>query len=92
MAKQSKAPPAAPKGKRYINGNYVFTGINTWLRHKVGFRTGNILSMIPKFFYNLSKEDRERTYEDLKARRAEPGNHRGSGGGGVIYARTLPAI
>jgi len=32
--------------------------------------TGNILSMIPKFFYNVSKEDRERMYEDLKIRRA----------------------
>jgi Na+/melibiose symporter-like transporter len=76
--------------------NYLFNGINTWLRFKIGFRTGvdytnqplpvqrfvwgmftffpavtgNILSMIPKFFYNLSKEDRERMYEDLKIRRA----------------------
>jgi len=75
---------------------YAFNGINTWLRFKVGFRTGvdytnqplsvqrfvwgmftffpavtgNILSMIPKFFYNLTKEDRERMYEDLKQRRA----------------------
>jgi len=32
--------------------------------------TGNILSMIPKFFYNISKQDRERMYEDLKTRRA----------------------
>ncbi|MDR2686361.1 MAG: hypothetical protein LBB75_01295, partial [Oscillospiraceae bacterium] len=75
---------------------YAFNGINTWLRFKVGFKTGidytnqplhvqrfvwgmftffpavtgNILSMIPKFFYNVSKEDRERMYEDLKVRRA----------------------
>ena len=32
--------------------------------------TGNILSMIPKIFYNLSKEDRERMYEELAERRA----------------------
>ena len=76
--------------------NYAFTGINTWLRYKVGFRTGidytnqplrvqrfvwgmftffpavtgNILSMIPKFFYNLSREDRERMYVELQERRA----------------------
>ena len=76
--------------------NYIFSGINTWLRSKIGFITGidytnqplhvqrfvwgmftffpavtgNILSMIPKFFYNVSKADREQMYEDLKKRRA----------------------
>ena len=76
--------------------NYAFTGINTWLRYKVGFKTGvdytnqdldvqrfvwgmftffpavtgNILSMIPKFFYNLSRQEREQMYVELKARRA----------------------